>query len=101
MVVMNVDADLAQVRQPIPLTPFSCQDIETLFTQSNLLKAKGVEFIQVEQRTWIIKYKETTYEVTFYPNIFDELPSLRLMSFGEPLFENLLTSLIKPHNNIF
>jgi hypothetical protein len=28
--------------------------------------------------------------ITFYPDMFDEIPSLRLMNFGEPLFAELL-----------
>jgi hypothetical protein len=28
--------------------------------------------------------------VTFYPDVFDEMPSRRLMTFGDPLFEELL-----------
>jgi hypothetical protein len=30
------------------------------------------------------------YQITFYPNVFDEIPSLRLMNFGEPLLAELL-----------
>lgn len=29
---------------------------------------------------------QQNYIVTFYPNVYDEKPSLRLMNFGEPLF---------------
>jgi hypothetical protein len=31
--------------------------------------------------------------VTFYPSVFDEIPSLRLMNFGDPLFEKMLQTI--------
>ncbi|EAZ90669.1 hypothetical protein CY0110_32015 [Crocosphaera chwakensis CCY0110] len=87
MVAMNVDADLAKVRQPIPSSPLTCQDIEKLFTQSHILKSKGTEFRKIDNNIWEVLYQHQTYQVTFYPDNFDEFPSLRLMTWGEPLFE--------------
>jgi hypothetical protein len=45
-------------------------------------------------RSWQLTYKGRNVSVTFYPEVFDEMPSLRLMSFGEPLFEELLENVI-------
>ncbi|MBC1225181.1 DEAD/DEAH box helicase family protein [Nostoc sp. UCD121] len=91
MVAMDLDADLAEIQKPIPSTPFTSEAIEQLFTDSAILKASGVQFERKSERTWQLNYKGQNYTVTFYPNIFDEMPSLRLMNFGDPLFEELLT----------
>ena len=42
MVAIDVEADLAEIRKPIALTPFTLDQIEQLFTTSTLLKSKGV-----------------------------------------------------------
>ncbi|MFB2838159.1 helicase-related protein [Floridanema evergladense] len=90
MVAMDVVADLAEIRISIPASPILPEAIEQLFTTSTLLKACGVRFEQAEERTWQLFYKGRNYSVTFYPEVFDEMPSVRLMSFGDPLFEDLL-----------
>ena len=43
--------------------------------------------------TWHLNYKSRDYAVTFYPDIFDENASMQLMSFGNPLFEEMLKDL--------
>lgn len=90
MVAMDVVADLTEIRTSIPASPILPEAIEQLFTTSTLLKACGVRFEQAEERTWQLFYKGRNYSVTFYPEVFDEMPSVRLMSFGDPLFEDLL-----------
>lgn len=40
--------------------------------------------------TWHLNYQGCIYPMTFYPDIFDENASLQLMSFGNPLFEEML-----------
>lgn len=90
MVAINVESDLAYVRQPITPSPITLQQTEQLLTTSEILKSKGVEFSNQGDRIWQMRQGENTYQVTFYPDVFDEIPSLRLMSYGEPLFENLL-----------
>ena len=55
-----------------------------------ILLAKNVSFESKGDRIWELTYKDKTYPVTFYPDIFNEKPSLRLMNFGDPLFEQLL-----------
>ena len=39
--------------------------------------------------TWHLNYQGCIYPMTFYPDIFDENASLQLMSFGNPLFEEM------------
>ncbi|WZI66981.1 MAG: helicase-related protein [Gloeotrichia echinulata CP02] len=90
MVAMDLDADLAEIQKPISAAPFTPETIEQLFTSSALLKANGVQFERRTEGTWQLTYKRQNYTVTFYPNVFDETPSLRLMNFGDPLFEQLL-----------
>jgi ERCC4-related helicase len=90
MVGINVASDLAYIRQPITPSPVTLQQTEEIFTTSQILKSKGVEFVAQGDRIWQVKQGAKTSQVTFYPDVFDESPSLRLMSYGEPLFEELL-----------
>jgi hypothetical protein len=94
MIAMDVEADLHDIRQPIPPTPVTPETIEQLFTTSARLKSDGVKFEPLRDRIWQLTYQQQQYNVTFYPDIFDEMPSLRLMSFGEPLFEQLLNTAV-------
>ncbi len=94
MVVMDVEADLAEIRKPIPPAPTTPEAIEQLFTTSALARAAGIVFEQAEHHIWKLAYQQQNYPVTFYPNVFDASPSLRLMSFGDPLFEELLRQII-------
>ncbi|MCC2691616.1 helicase-related protein [Nodularia sp. LEGE 04288] len=90
MVAMDLDADLAEIQKPMTPSPFTPEIIEQLFTSSAILTARGVQFESRSERTWQLIYQGQNYTVTFYPDVFDEMPSLRLMNFGEPLFEKLL-----------
>ena len=90
MVTMDLDADLAEIQKPIPPTPFTPESIEHLFTTSTILKSTGVIFQLKDEKTWLLTYKNREYMITFYPDMFDEIPSLRLMNFGEPLFAEFL-----------
>lgn len=90
MVAMDVAADLEEIRTSIPATPATPETIERLLTNSTLLKNSGVKFEQAGSRTWQLIYQGRNYPVTFYPEVFDEMSSVRLMSFGDPLFEELL-----------
>lgn len=99
MVAMDVEADLEDIRKPISPTPVTPEAIEQLFTASTILRSCGALFERKSDRTWQLTYKGRNYRVTFYPEVFDEMPSLRLMSFGEPLFEELLKNIITKTNN--
>ena len=104
MVAMDVEADLAEIRQPLPLASVTPAATERLLTSSLILKADGVEFEQIENQSWKVSFRDKTYSVTFYPEQFDKNPSLRLMSFGEPLFEELIqitTSSLNSHSTIY
>ncbi|MFO5439466.1 MAG: helicase-related protein, partial [Dolichospermum sp.] len=90
MVTMDLDADLGEIQRPIPPTPFTPETIEHLFTTSTILKSAGVIFQPDGEKTWLLIYKSREYQITFYPDMFYEMPSLRLMNFGEPLFAEFL-----------
>lgn len=92
MVVIDVEADLAEIRQPIASTPFAAEQIEQLqlFTTSALLRSKGVIFEAACDLTWQLTFQGKKYAVTFFPEVFETKPSLRLMNFGDPLFEQLI-----------
>jgi len=89
-VAMDVDADLAELRKPIPPSPFDAEAIEQMFTRSLLLQKAGVTFEKVEEKIWGLQFQQKSYQVTFYTDTFDEHPSLRLMTFGDPLFDEIL-----------
>ncbi|MBE9215086.1 DEAD/DEAH box helicase family protein [Plectonema cf. radiosum LEGE 06105] len=94
LVVMDMDADKNEIQKPIVPTPFTPQVIENLFNTSITLKNSNVIFTPSQEKTWQLIYKDNTYNITFYPQIFDEKPSLRLMNFGDSLFEELLELVI-------
>ncbi|MEG4913288.1 SNF2-related protein [Microcoleus sp. B7-D4] len=93
MVAMDVESDLQEIRQPLQPTSLFPETIENLFVNSLILKQIGAMFDRSENRTWNLNYKSRDYAVTFYPDIFDENASLQLMSFGNPLFEEMLNDL--------
>lgn len=98
MVTMDVERDLAEIRQPLPKSPITPTEIEQLLTTSAILKAQGVVFdpentndtASSNPQIWRLTIQGQTYPVTFDPEIFEENPSLRLMNLGDPLFESLL-----------
>ncbi|MGG6241966.1 helicase-related protein [Nodosilinea sp. AN01ver1] len=90
MVKRDVEADLQEIQRPLPPTAITPEVVETTFTQSNFLKTKGIHFTQAEQDVWQLSYKEKTYRVTFQPKVFEETPSLRLLLWGDPLFEEII-----------
>jgi Helicase conserved C-terminal domain len=90
MVTMDVEADLAEIQKPRPRTSWTPGAIEQLLTRSVRLKNAGIGFEDRGDRVWALTYKGKSYSVTFYPDVFDEKPLLRLMSFGEPLFEAIV-----------
>ncbi len=95
MVAMDVESDLQEIRQPLPPTSLFPVTIENLFVNSLIVKQIGATFKQAQNRTWQLNYKCRNYAVTFYPEIFEENPSLQLMSFGNPVFEELLSAIAR------
>lgn len=93
IVAMNVDADLQLVTQKIPPNPLPPEKIEQIFTQSRWLQSQGIIFEAQENKIWLLKWQKSTYHVTFYPDVYEEYPSVKLMSLGEPLVEKLLSLL--------
>jgi superfamily II DNA or RNA helicase len=100
MVAMDVQADLAEIRQPLVSSPITPEQIEDLFTHSQILLAANIFFESKGDRIWELTYKGKTYLVTFYPKIFDEKPSLRLINPGEPLFEKLLEIVVDKQHKL-
>jgi len=98
MVAMDVQADLKEIRKSLAPSPITSEQIETLFTNSQILLAQNIFFEFKGDRIWELTYENKTYLITFYPEIFDEKPSLRLMSIGEPLFQKLLETMIPEQN---
>jgi Helicase conserved C-terminal domain len=90
MVAMDVKADLTEIRQPLASSPITPEQIEDLFIYSQILLAANIFFELKGDRIWELTYKNKIYSVPFYPEVFDEKPSLRLMTFGDTLFEQLL-----------
>ena len=92
-VSLKITSDLQEIRQPLPPTSLFPETIENLFVNSLILKQIGATFKKSANRSWHLNYKSCNYAVTFYPEIFEENPSLQLMSFGNPLFEEMLSAI--------
>jgi hypothetical protein len=90
MVAINVESDLKEIREPFNNSKITPEITEKILTQSQILKSKGVEFIEQNQKIWLVQYQNKNYQITFNPQIFEQFPSLRLMTYGEPLFHKLL-----------
>ncbi len=90
MVKRDVEADLQDIRRPLPPSPISLETVEATLTQSKLLNGKGIQFSQTEPKIWKLLYQQHIYSVTFSPEVFEESPALRLMTWADPLFERLL-----------
>lgn len=100
MSAMDVQADLKEIQKPLVPSPVTSEQIEALFTNSQILLAQNIFFESKGDRIWETTYKDKTYLVTFYPEVFDEKPSLRLMSLGEPLFQKLLDTIIPKQSEL-
>jgi hypothetical protein len=87
---MDVQADLEMIQQPITQSPVTPDLIEALFTQSLILRSGYIHFTRVQDNLWQINIQGRDYLITFSPNKFEENPSLRLMVFGDPLFNDVL-----------
>jgi SNF2 family DNA or RNA helicase len=91
IVAMNVSADVELLRQKMFPNPLPPQKVEEIFTQSPWLSSQGVVFSAKGDRTWQLNYNNKIYHITFYPEVYENYPSLKLMSLGEPLMEKLLS----------
>ncbi|MTF40390.1 SNF2-related protein [Cyanobacterium aponinum] len=91
IVAMNVDADLKLVKQKIPPNPLPPEKVEQIFTQSRWLQSQGIIFEAQENKKWLLRWQKLIYHVTFYPDVYEEYLSIKLMSLGEPLVEKLLS----------
>jgi hypothetical protein len=89
LVAMDVVADLAEISQPLPPSPITSAEIEQLFTTSNILKSHQIDFELISQKVWNLSIDRQKYPVTFDPAT-SEAQGIRLMSYGEPVFDRLL-----------
>ena len=94
MVAMDVQADLKEIRKPLVSSPITPEQIEELFTSSQMLLSENIFFESKGDSVWELTYKNKVYPVTFDPKVFDEKPSLRLMTCGDPLFQKLLETIV-------
>lgn len=62
---MNVEGYFREIRKPLLLALIAAAEIQESFTRSHLLKARGVEFFEVETDVWELKYKGAGSRVTF------------------------------------
>lgn len=104
MVTRDVEADLLEINRSIAPALICSEKIEELLTNFVALKQIGATFEKLEtqwdrhlacQCVWQLNYQGKIYQVTFYPECFDEKPVLQYMSWGNPLFECLMTEIKK------
>ncbi|MGF1589555.1 MAG: helicase-related protein, partial [Pleurocapsa sp.] len=100
MTAMDVRADLAEIGLPLVSSPITPEQIEELFTHSQILIAANIFFKSKSDRIWELTYKSRTYLVTFYPEVFDQKPSFKLINPGEPLFQKLLKIVVDQQNKL-
>ncbi|MCG9890260.1 MAG: SNF2-related protein [Thermosynechococcaceae cyanobacterium MS004] len=86
MVTMDIEADLAEISQPIVSSAFNLSDIEKMLTTSVLLKQKGFTWTLLKSKVWELTFESQKFEVTFDPKRFEENSLLRLMFPGESLW---------------
>ncbi|HEY9769970.1 MAG TPA: helicase-related protein [Coleofasciculaceae cyanobacterium] len=101
MSAMDVQADLKEIRKPLVSSPVTPEQIEALFTNCRMLIAENIFFESKGNRVWEMTYKNKVYSVTFYPEVFDENPSLRLMTFGDYLFQKILEVIISERDRLY
>lgn len=95
MVKRDVEADLEEIRRALPPSPVSWQQIEATLTRSPLLQDKGYRFIAIGPHIWQVLDERHIYKVTFDPITFSTQSSLQLMTWGDPLFEELIITASK------
>ena len=90
LVAMDVVADLTEISQPLPSSPITLVQIEELFITSNILKSHKIDFELISEKVWNLSVDRQQYQVTFDPATA-EAQGIRLMSYGEPVFDRLLS----------
>jgi SNF2 family DNA or RNA helicase len=94
MIERDVEADIQEVNQPLVPSPITWKQVETLFTQSEQVRQQGFTFTELGHSIWqLARSGQPTERVTFNPAVFDDHPSLRLLAYGDPLFEQLIALL--------
>jgi superfamily II DNA or RNA helicase len=93
MLQIDVDADMASLRQHQPLCLINQAEMERWLTTSPTLLQKRIKWQKVTEGLWQLinhpsnKRAET---VTFDPQRFEETPSSGLLAIGNPVFEEMI-----------
>ncbi|WP_254566019.1 DEAD/DEAH box helicase [Oscillatoria sp. HE19RPO] len=95
MVEIDVESDLKEISKPLPLSPIIPENIQDLFINSQIFKQLGIEFHPVSEGIFQLRYQSQSYLVTFSPQRYEENPSLYFLTFGNPLFKNLLDHFVR------
>jgi hypothetical protein len=95
MVEIDVESDLKEISKPLPLSPIIPENIQDLFINSQIFKQLGIEFHPVSEGIFQLRYQSQSYLVTFSPQRYEENPSLYFLTFGNPLFKNLLDQIVR------
>jgi len=84
---------------PSPESPVSLKDLENLFTESDATGHLFTPHPTIE-KSYNLRWKKTTLPVTFSKSCFDEHPSsVRFMTFGNSIFEEILSDIAEPEIN--
>lgn len=83
-------------KQRPPVTPL---ELERIFTTTLLPEGVSLQPGQ-EKGVYLLSFKSQIYRVTFNPRVYDRRPdSVKLLSYGEPLFEQLLNGISLEQTN--
>ncbi|MEI8173794.1 MAG: helicase-related protein [Deltaproteobacteria bacterium] len=79
--------------------PLAMADLERVLTRTESLKPFWEKHPEIAG-AWLLKWNESAIPATFDRDLFDRHPeTLRLMSYGEPLFRELLEKMPSPARN--
>ena len=95
MLQIDVDADIASLRQPQPPSLINQAEMERWLTTSPTLLQRGIQWQKVSEGLWqLINHPSNpnpiSETVTFNPQRFEENPSSRLLAIGDPVFKELM-----------
>ncbi|MGA1623506.1 MAG: helicase-related protein [Synechocystis sp.] len=96
MLQMDVEADIASLRQPQPPSPITQADMEQWLTTSHTLHQAQIQWQKMSEDTWHLHHPDhpTPHTVTFDPQRFEENPDLQLMAIGNRIFEAIVSTVV-------
>jgi ERCC4-related helicase len=98
MVQLDVEADLEEIRRPLTPSPIKSSDIEQFLATSQLLKQAEINCKTQSPDCLCIEMRGQIFNCTTSPAIFEEQPSLRLLTPGEPVLNAIIEQLVSPNN---